>query len=123
MVILCSLLPFVISLKNCYHGTQYSAGEDGRMTTLKLVMFCVMLEAHQTFVGLFFLFCCRCVCWRDLIDSNGTGLLVLLGALHWTSHASEVDFQIWPDVRCTEEFREREHNTRMLINDINKRIY
>lgn len=41
------------------------------------------------------------------IDSNGTGLLVWLRALHWTSHGCEVDFQIWPDVRCTEKFRER----------------
>lgn len=48
MVTLCSLLPGlfcpIIDLKNCYHGTQYSAGEDGRITTWKLVMFRVMLD-------------------------------------------------------------------------------
>lgn len=68
-------------LKSCYHGAQCSAGEDGRMTTLKLVMFCAMLDKKNI---------CLCRCVERQTDSNGTGLLVWLGAL-WTCPLCEVD--------------------------------
>lgn len=75
------LLPTTIChlLKNCYHGTQNSAGEDGRLTTLKLAMCCVMLDAQQTCLVLFFPpLLLQVSLLKRQVDSNGTGLLFWL---------------------------------------------
>ena len=82
------------------------------MTTLKLLMFCVMLEAQQTFVVSLYLSCGRCVCWRDKQDrSLGSELCGHPECVRWIFVSLRSDkVSVLPQMQNPGT----EHNARML---------